>query len=968
MALNRKQMKASFLQSVTKYLYDKYGNDISSLKIVLPNRRSILFFNEALSQLTTKPLWQPRFVSIDEMMGEISGLNRCERIRAITELYKIYSGFHSGEEFDAFYFWGEILLNDFDAIDKYQIDAQALFRNINDLKELENDLSYLTPEQREVIRRFWQSFDIETKSSTEKEYFMRIWRTLSPIYTTFRQQLTESGVGYTGMIQRAAAEKLLRDEYHAQERERYAVIGFNALSKCEKVLFDYLRKEHETDFFWDFDDYYLTREQEAGLFIRENLMRYPQNADFHIESHFAKPKQVTAISTISDSMQCKYVAEFLREVYEREGQLDKNTAIILADESLLMPVLYSLPEFVENVNITMGYPVRQSLAYTFVERLFLLQHRMRTTAEGEVTFYHSDVEGILNSPYIRTRSDLDVGGMHDQIIKEGRIYVNAELFDETPLLATIFTPVTKWQELVDYIITILSEVATGEDVFNTKTERMMQREMLALITDSLNMLSNSLGNCGIDIKTSTFNTIARRILQTLRVPFSGEPLSGVQIMGILETRNLDFDNVLMLSMNDDTFPAGRAGDSSYIPYNLRFAYGLPTPEHHEGVYAYYFYRLIQRCRKLDLVYCARNDERSSGEQSRYIYQLDYESPQNVIRRNIAADVNLSRQEKITVEKAATCNERLERFLCGEKQFSPSSFNTYLECPLKFYFRSVIGLKPQDEIAEDIDLPMFGTILHRVMELLYSPLLDVSTPHMAIKGIIGTKMVADTIDIAINESFYHGQAPADGKYEGNVLMIRESLNKYINECILPYDAEHAGCIIGLEMPLSCKVTFTDAEGRAREVTFSGKSDRVDMMPDGTVRIIDYKTGSPHQDFRGVASLLSSTEGEAASGAVVQTFLYSMMVAGMQRTGEMKGRDVCPSLYYVRRMNAADFSPLLNDTEQRHSVASYSQYSEMHEGYLREKLAELFDKRVPFTQCEDIATCNYCDFKTICNRKQ
>lgn len=966
LSLNSEDMKNSFLQSVTKHLYDKYGDSISNLKIVLPNRRSILFFNDALSQISTRPIWQPHFISIDELMGKISGLTRCERIRAITELFKVYSAFHKNEDFDSFYFWGEILLNDFDAIDKYQIDALMLFRNLTDLKNLDNDLSYLTPEQQDLIKRFWQSFDIKTKTSKEQENFLRIWDTLASIYTKFRNNLTDNGVGYTGLIQRTAAEKILSEEYTESAREHYVVIGFNALSQCEKVLFDYLKKNHDTDFYWDYDDYYLNKEQEAGLFIRENMVRFPQSEGFIIDSDFADKKEFNAIATISDSMQCKYVAEFLSNIYKKDGKLDKNTAIILADESLLMPVLYSLPDYVDTVNITMGFPLRQSLAYTFVERLFLLQNRMKTDKDGTPTFYHSDVEGILTSPYIKRRTDTN-NELYDQIIKEGRIYVSNKRFQENTLLSKIFSPITDWKELAEYVIYILSEVAVVKEVFVNKTERLLQQEMINLITDNLRMLVGSLNDCNIPIDTTTFNSIARRLLQSLRVPFSGEPLSGVQIMGILETRNLDFDNVLLVSMNDDTFPAGRAGDSSYVPYNLRFAYGLPTPEHHEGVYAYYFYRLVQRCKRVDMVYCARNDERSSGEQSRYIYQLEYESPHSVNRINIATDVNLTDTEDIVVEKTDECQKHLNDFLNGIKQFSPSSFNGYLECPLKFYFRSIIGLKPKDEIAEDIDLPMFGTILHRAMELLYTPLLNRKNPNDAIAALINSDSVIKAIDFAINENFYHGKSLNENEYAGNVLMVRESVKKYINECILPYDAKNAGCIIGLEKPIKSLVRFTDNEGQEREVIFAGKSDRIDLMNDNTIRIIDYKTGSPHQDFKEIVSLLDYSSDQSQKNAVTQTFLYSMMVDKMQRNGEFPGKDVCPSLYYVRRMSKEDFSPLLNDKSQATPVLSYSQYKEALEEQLQTKLTELFDTTVPFKQTEDINTCEYCDFSTICNRK-
>ncbi len=954
-------MENSFLQSVTEDLYRKYGDKISEMKILLPNHRSILFFNEHLAKLCQKPLWQPEFTSIDEIMCDITGLTHCDRIRAITELYKIYSTYHK-ESFDTFYFWGEILLNDLDAIDKYMIDADMLFKNIFELKSIENDLSYLTPEQIAVIKRFWQTFEADTKSSAEKESFLRIWKTLAPIYHKFCDKLAGEGTGYTGMIQRLAAQKIKSGNYSQERRYHYAVIGFNALSKCEKILFDYLRLNHDTDFYWDYDEYYLDNRQEAGLFIRENIARYPQSEGFSIKNTFSAPKQITAVSAASDSLQCKYVASFLKELPE----IDKNTAVILADESLLMPVLYSLPECVKKVNITMGYPLKQSLAYSFVERLFLLQAHKRSSKEGKATFYHSDVEGILTNPYIESDA---VKVISAEIMNEGHIYVPRHMLAQTPLLEKIFTPVEEWEALSDYIIAILDEVASADNLYDNRVERMLHREMLTLIATTLTKLTNSLRNCGIELDIATYNSMARKLLQAARIPFSGEPLSGLQIMGILETRNLDFDNIILLSANDSTFPASRSNESSYIPYNLRFAYGLPTPEHHEGVYAYYFYRLIQRCKRADIVYCSRNNEKSTGEPSRYIYQLEYESPHTICHRDIAIDVNLTASEAIVVEKSnPTIRTSLEKYLQGERKFSPSSFNVYMDCPIKFYLQSIIGIRPQDELSEEIDLPMFGTILHQAMETIYKPLLHHANPRTEIKALIGSSEVSKAIDAAIDYNFYHGRHADTEPYEGNVLMVRESVRKYINECILPYDAVHAGGIIALEYPIECRTTFTDAEGKCQEVIFGGKADRIDLMPDNKIRIIDYKTGSPHQEFTNTEKLQTEDTAKAKySGAVMQTFLYSMMVDSMQRNGDMPGRDVCPSLYYVRRMMSENYSPLLNDKGNGHRVECYSDYREDIENFLRDELKELFDPNTPFKQCENVTTCQYCDFKTICNRK-
>ncbi len=945
-----------FLEEVAERLYARYGEALSDRALLFPSRRARLFFTEALSRIVGRPIWQPQWVTVDDLMSEISGLRTGERIRLITELYKVYSTYHD-ETFDKFYFWGDLLLNDFDTIDKYLIDADMLFRNISDLKELEADLSYLTPTQLQIIRTFWSSFGREADLSKEKRRFLAIWRTLGPIYRDYRKRLESVGIAYNGMVQRAAAERLQEGSFAFPEPRRYVVAGFNALSECEKKLFRFLATNAETDFYWDYDSYYTANpEQEAGLFVRDNIVRFPDRDDLS-HDNMRHEKQLTAVAAMSNAVQCKYVAEILQQL-SAEAPLDKRTAIVLTDENLLMPLLYALPAEAKEVNVTMGYPLRSTLAYTFVERLIELQHHRRTDKNGHTAFYHSDVTGLLSHPYVMEHDAAATATQQETILRERRIAVDADWLGTTELLKRIFRPVATWPEMSDYLLDVLDGIAHTTCAGDDARERI---EFLSVISAEIVKLRNSLEKCEIDITPEIYASLLRRHLQTQRIPFEGEPLRGVQIMGILETRNLDFDHVIILSMTDDNFPGNRLAQASFIPYNLRAAYSLPTPEHHEGVYAYYFYRLIQRAKSVHLLYCSHADEKSTGEPSRYIRQLDYESGFPIRKIEVGVDVNLAESNSIEVPKDTNVLQRLARFTDPEDPatLSPTAFFRYVACPLRFYFASVARLKPDDEITEEIDAPMFGTILHAAVQKLYSRIKNEAHPGNTLKALLRTDAIARAVEAAINENYLHDETASAQDYTGNLLLTKDIVMRYLRGGVLPYDAANDRFTLsGLEEKVDYGFPFPTADGE-RILKFAGIADRIDRLDDGTLRVVDYKTGSPHLEFKGVESLFRGT-GKQRLSNIVQTLLYAMMLYHKHRI------DAVPALYYVRAINRPDYSPLLNDKEAGVCGAPYSFYCEKFEQLVRETLTEIYDPAVPFRQCEDRDTCTYCDFNTICKR--
>ena len=946
-------MTSSFLGELAHKLVSRYSNDLSSLVILFPSRRARVFFDDALSQLSDAPRWQPQWLTIDDVMERASGLMRGDRIRLITELYKIYVKYHPNEEFDKFYFWGDMLIADFDLIDKYLVDAKQLLRNIEDIKELEADVSYLTPEQLRIIS-FWKSIGDGDSLSSQKQRFLHIWRTLYNIYEDYRERLKSLGFAYTGMMYRCAVENIERGEEIELPNKRYVFAGFNALSECEKRLFRYLsNSEHGAEFYWDYDDYYVANpSHEAGMFMRDNLHLFPSVEKITSTNFSDTKKSFKSVACVSNVAQCKYVAKLLESLDPQ--MLDKRTAIVLTDENMLIPMLHSVPECVDKVNVTMGYPLKNTLAYSLIERLFdLQQHGNRRSSDGVDVFYHADVHGLLSHPYISDGLG-EVAKRHDSYILQNRIlFVENTLFEGGNLLNVIFSKQKDWKSIAKYMLDVVSEL-----VGLMPSAEPIDVEYLRITYDEIAKVVNSIERCEFDIPLSVFVSLVRRHLQTVTIPYEGEPLEGVQIMGILETRNVDFENVIILSMNDANFPSDKTGQSSFIPYNLRAAYGIPTPEQHEAMYAYYFYRLVQRAKSVTMLYCSRADDKSTGECSRYIHQLEYESPYNIKKLSVGVDLSTEEVVPISVAKGEYERSILDKFTTeGGAALSPTALFRYVECPLKFYLYSVAKLREQDEISETIDALMFGNILHESMQELYGEFVGMANPMSAIKSKCSREAVEQVVDKKISELIHHSTKSVAERFSGDTILVRDIILKYIMRGILCYDTQQSGFTIrGLEDDIEYKYEISDA----RHVNLFGRADRIDERADGTLQIIDYKSGSvSHLEFNGV-ELLFGGEAKDRISNIFQTLLYSMMLHKNHGTESM------PTLYYASKMLGDDYSPNIVDVNSGEVVERYSAIAEDFERELSAVLEELFDYDKPFVQCEDVDMCKYCDYKSICRR--
>ncbi|MDE5944999.1 MAG: PD-(D/E)XK nuclease family protein [Rikenella sp.] len=946
-----------FLTETAETLYATYGAEISDLHIIFPGKRARLFFNEALLSIAGgRPMWQPRYLSMDDLIRSLTTLSAGDHLRLVAELYKIYSRYHE-EPFDRFFRWGEMLLSDFDTVDKYMIDAEALYANVSDLHDIEARFGGLfadDDEAMELVRGFWTTLNRRGVRSAEQQQFLKIWRSLFDIYTAYKARLRELGIGYGGMIYRDVAESL-DPSVEADDRfagRTFCFVGFNALNECEKRLFGYLKETGAGRFYWDYDNYfYGSDDQEAGRFIRRNVARFGDDAPAGAfeRNNFLKPKRIEEIATPSDILQCKALYRELEAIYREQGGVDKETAIVLTDESLLLPVLHSIPPAVEQLNVTMGYPLAHTVPYLLLERLLMLQSHVR-----DGLFSHVDVQGILTHPYVAERSAEAARRVAERIDTWQTVWVPVEFFEDDELLRAIFRPVQGVEAMQSYIEEILSGLGR---VASDTEEARQRKEFIFTILDQVIRLGNTVRDCDIELPTGIYVSLLRQTLARCRVPYEGEPLCGLQIMGILETRNLDFDNVILLSLTDDTFPGNREG-SSYVPFNLRQAFGLPTPQDHEAMYAYYFYRLIARCRRLTMMYSSAADDQRTGEQSRYVYQLEYESPHRVERANVNLRIDYRPVEPIRIEKSPEILRRLE-----DMEFYPSKLNRYIDCPLKFYFADVERLSTPEQIEQEVTHLDVGNTLHRAMELLYEPIVGRPDASQRI-GAIPDEEKRRAVERAMADVM--GARGQQIELSGRMQLHRDIVARYVEQ-IVRYDSGTEGFVVqGLERKV--KHPF---EIGGRKVVLAGVADRVDLLGDGSLRIVDYKSGGDRMEFESVEGLFSN-EGvnkrtgeltyEPHNGAILQTLLYALVFRRVERT------EVSPTLYVARKMGLPDFSPYpLRKAEgllpvQRLTPEDAAALIEN----LRLLFASLFDPTVPFSQTEHPKTCAFCDFRSICRK--
>ena len=948
-----------FLKEVAREIYINHKDIMGDCGVLFPGRRAAVFFREYLMEVASEEaIWSPSYITINELMQEMSGLKIADPLTLLFELYDIYSKLMGQSEFDEFYYWGEMLLSDFDDIDKYLVNADDLFQNLTAYRELDHAFPYLTDEQVEAIRQFWESFN-PGKYSDHQQEFVGIWPKLKDIYHAFREKLKEKGIAYEGMVYRQVASSMDTGANPKLSYPKIFVIGFNALNPAEEKLFHHLKKLGIAKFYWDYDNFYLKQSHhEAGYFIRKNIPKYSQTKLPISRENFTGKNNINIVPVPGNTAQAKSLGRILENL-ESSNKNFNNTAVVLGDENLLLPVLYSLPDKIKEVNITMGYPLSQTPVYSLVIAILDL-HKNAKKSGNRVLWYHKFILNILHNPYVTSVAPQSSEDYHEKITRENRAYLSPEDFSNSGFLARIFRPVEKTSDLSPYLLDLM-HVLFKEVVNHEEGNKLLslQQEFIYQMYLTVNRLSDILSTASATISIAVYTRLFRRLMQKLTVPFIGEPLAGLQVMGILETRVLDFENLVILSMNEGTLPSTTAAPS-YVPYSLRKGFGLPTIEHQDAIFAYYFYRLIQRAKNVYLLYNTRQDGVKTGEKSRYIYQLQYEDIFNIKEKNIIYQTFLHQKKPITIHKNSSILQHLKEFTTAAnkaKILSPTALNTYLDCPLRFYFKYILKLKEKDTITEEIDPPAFGNILHHTMKKLYAPYQNQVISSGILDSIIkDTHKIRETILNAYHDEFLKSstkQVMPGGQND----IILDVITKYAKG-ILVFDKNYEPFIpVGLEENYQ-KPVAVSPNGTTYTFQVGGQVDRIDEK-DGTYRIIDYKTGSNvKHKFAGVESLFDAGNNNRNKN-IFQLMLYAWVM-----DGKLKYDNLQPGLLKLTEIFNDQFNwRLVNDKKKLDDVKDILP---VFEEKLSGLLTEIMDQNVPFRQVENVKVCEYCIFKEICHR--
>lgn len=954
-----------FLKEIAAHLLESGRYNLNETCMVFPNKRARIYFSKYLGELTDKPIWAPKYMSVNELMEQLSGLVFADKISLVFELYKMYTEItESKETFDLFYPYSETILADFDEIDKYLIDAADLFQNLTALKTLEGRFNYLSDEQVKAIQRFWNTFDPDNISKGQ-DTFLSIWKVLPDLYKRLRNSLESKGMAYEGMAYRIVADRIRNYEtlpvFHY---EKYLFVGFNALNACEEKLFRYLKQQNKAFFHYDYDTYYTNNTiHEAGFFIRQNLRNFPPELNTNNENLLKTGKHITFLPVSSNTGQAKAIPSIIKNLGVAADDHTTHTAIVLPDEGILLPVLYSLPAQIETLNITMGYPAAESAAFSLIDSLYELLRNSRTNQQGDILFYYQDILSLVNNPLLQDIYNEDTTGIRKEIENINLAYISAGQISSAKDGNIIF----RNQDITDntsrYLVTVF-EFVIRNTLGNEKAKHpagALQLEALYQVYTLVTRLHDSIVLTKTELAPATFFKLVRKILRNHHIPFSGEPLAGLQVMGILETRTLDFENIIVLSMNEGIMPKVQQL-SSFIPYSLRYGFGLPTAEHQDSIYAYYFYRLLQRAENIFLLYNSSSDGLRTGERSRFMHQLRYEFPVDVEEKNFIFNVSGIPVKKIQVAKTEHVHKILhEKYLQQDKKvLTPSAINEFLDCTLKFYFHYITGLPQPDEVVDIVDQKLFGNLLHKSMKIIYEELGTNLIDHDNLKVLLSESgKIQNAINRAFQEEVFNvNNGNATGKIEGFNLVIKQILHKYMVQ-IIKYDTTIVPFeIIGLENHYSVNYPI-NINGIQKEVAIGGIIDRIDRH-DGLIRILDYKTGRTKDKFSDLETLFDNGTKDR-NDAALQVLIYALVYDQLH-----PGNTIIPGLLFIRESHKEQFTYHIK--YGRNPVNSFSELKPEFQNLLSVHLSRIFDERESFIQTENLKICEYCPYARICHRQK
>ena len=972
-----------FLKQVAQYYYDsgKVGNRC----FIFPNRRSMAFFRKYLAEAvvasgTDVPLKMPQMLTVNDFFYKVSAVAPADKVRLRLYLYKCYRKLNpKAEPLDEFVFWGDILLGDFNDVDKYLANPKQLFANVADLKQIQDDYSYLTDNQREAIESFISHFsnqsgkltvEIDSDNPDVRGRFLQIWNILYQLYCDFNKVLRESGLAYEGMVYRDVAQRL--KENSAQDifkpvfpgEDIFVFVGLNTLNECEKRLLRKLKDASLAEFCWDYSgDMIQDPQNRSSLFMSENVREFPQVTMWDEGVDPSRVASINVVSVPSAVGQAKRLSDILTTIEDWN-----DCAVVLPDENLLLPVLNSVPPHVTDINVTMGLPMKGSLIYSMMETVCAIQmHNLYR--KGRWHFYHKQVWDLFANPLFRNAADEKTREIMRGVKDTAKFYIPQEDLSGTPLLDVVFRPVItdlkskerpQMEAFAQYLMSVISAIAPSAAA---DSRLALELEYAKEYYKAVNMLLESLED--VEILPLTYVRLLTQLLGMTSVPFRGEPLKGLQIMGPLETRVLDFSNVVIMSSNEGVFPR-RSVSSSFVPSELRKAFGLPTYELQDAIWAYYFYRLISRAENVWMMVDSRTEGSKSGEESRYIKQLEYHFGISLKRYGVQTD----KMKIATLPEVVKTQEDVDAI--RNMVMSATSLQNYLTCPAKFYYSVLKKLKPEEDVSENLDASMVGTVFHEVMQSLYtsekamSPDFFFGDPESGNAGepfrYITAAHIKEWLD---RESDIRAKVHALIERSLNVmevtgrdLVVTDVIVRYVIKTLesdlqlLKNAGKDSFEILGRE--LNVKGTF-------HGFAFKGFIDRLDAFGPDEVRVVDYKTGVVMNDdifiddkhAAAIAAKIFMKDVEDRPKIALQFYIYDMLLKGME---EMKDRNIYNCVYSTVRL----FKELPESLPV--NALFYDAVTES----LESLLDEMCDPEVNFRRTTVEKVCENCQFKSICGK--
>lgn len=957
----------TFLHYVAQDIIKKYGNNLSNIAVVFPNKRASLFLNNELARLSEKPIWSPAYITISDLFRQHTNLQTANPLKLVCVLYKVFQKITgSSESLDHFYGWGQLMITDFDDIDKNMADADKVFANLNDYHEFD-DISYLTPEQEEILKRFFSNFSNDHNSELKKR-FLNIWSNFRNIYHSFNEALAEEGLAYEGQLYRTVVEVgNLEFKY-----DKYLFVGFNMMQRVEQELCNQLQKANKAAFYWDFDKYYLNPKRQgntitsgAGHYISQYLKYYPNeldNMEEDIYDNLAKSKDINYVSATTENIQARYISKWLLE--NNRYKAGKRTAIVLADESLLQTVIHCIPNEVEKVNITTGYPLAQSPITGFVKQLIGLQTLGYRKDLDKYRLHW--VQILLHHPYIKYVSE-ESKEIFCELEEKKTFYLSKEQLGKDENLRMLFsTPysnddskLSTNSKLLHWIIDMLRIVGTGIGMSQDNDDPLAEESIFRMYT-LLNSMVALVDSKELDVDMITLEKLINQVIQSTTIPFHGEPAEGIQIMGVLETRNLDFDHVLVLSCNEGNLPKG-VNDNSFIPYAIRRAYGLTTVDNKVSIYSYYFHSLLQRAGDITLVYNNATSDGQTGEMSRFMLQMMVESGHRINKLNIVAQ----QTPQHTLPEEIKKTPEIMSIINSMNSLSPTAINSYIRCQLRFYYRYLQQIKEPENNDNEMNNAFFGSIFHRVAELFYEPYLKNQQliQKEDIDRALKNKVLIDAyVEQAFREILFKVSKDTHVEYNGLQLINRQVIKDYfikqlkIDQQLCPFR------IRGLEKKVYEDFEINVPTGK-KTIRIGGSIDRLDELErpgkQPVVRVVDYKTGTSNSaNVKSIEEVFTDENLKNHTDYYLQAMLYSLIV----RDQEKENLPVCPALVFIQKQGTDDADCILRiNKEPIYDIATYS--DEYREGLIK-VVSDIFNQELTLHPTDNITRCTNCPYKALC----